>query len=199
MTKIQTIFIALAILALAFVSCKNDSYAEKRKAEQRKWQAYKEAKNLEISTDSLRLFGGKGVSRITGYDTIFYPIPCPWPENLYFQTYRGAYIRLIENDTTKRQAKEGQEVVLRFCSYDLDDNLQIDNHDHNIYRDGFNFVYTPGTEDPSVGIAFTDAVACIHHGSKFELIIDSKLGIAEQMEAVVTLRIDVDETTIRNQ
>lgn len=183
MTKIQTIFIALAILALAFVSCKNDSYAEKRKAEQRKWQAYKEAKNLEISSDSAYCFGHT----------------CPWPENLYFQTYRGAYIRLIEDDTTKRQAKEGQEVVLRFCSYDLDGNLQIDNHDHNIYRDGFNFVYTPGTEDPSVGIAFTDAVACIHHGSKFELIIDSKLGIAEQMEAVVTLRIDVDETTIRNQ
>lgn len=200
MTKIQTIFIALAILALAFVSCKNDSYAEKRKAEQRKWQAYKEAKNLEISSDSLRLFvGGEGVSPFTGKDTIFGPIPCPWPENLYFQTYRGAYIRLIEDDTTKRQAKEGQEVVLRFCSYDLDGNLQIDNHDHNIYRDGFNFVYTPGTEDPSVGIAFTDAVACIHHGSKFELIIDSKLGISEQMEAVVTLRIDVDETTIRNQ
>ena len=183
MKIIRHLIMMFAALALLFASCKNDSYAEKRKAEQRKWQNYKEANALEISTDSAYCFSHK----------------CPWPENLYFQTYRGAYIRLIDDDTTKRQAKEGQEVILRFCSYDLDGNLQIDNHDHNIYRDRFNFVYTPGSNDPSVGIAFTDAVACIHQGSKFELIIDSKLGISEQMEAVVTLRIDVDETTIRNQ
>lgn len=177
----RIVYILLALLALA--ACKNDSYAEKRKAEQKKWQEYKTARNLEISTDSAYCFNRA----------------CPWPENLYFQTYRGAYIRLIKDDTTKRRAKEGQEVVFRCYSYDLDGNLVGDNHSHSEFRDGLVFVYTPGSDDPSIGTAWIDAVGCIHHGTEFELIIDSKLGETAQREEVFTIRAIVDETSIRNQ
>lgn len=189
----------LLIALLAFTACKNNSYAEKRKIEQKKWQEYKTARNLEISTDSVALFGGKGINPKTGKDTIYQPLPCPWPENLYFQTYRGAYIRLIEDDTTKRRAQDGQEVIFRFYSYDLDGNLVGDNHNNLEYRDGFLFVYTPGSQDPSIGIAWIDAVGCIHHQSKFELIIDSKLGETAQQDQVFTIRSFIDETSIRNQ
>ena len=198
MQKIKYLLPVLALL-LTLVSCETNSYAEKRQKEQKLWNTYKEANNLILSTDSLQLFGGEGVSPFTGNDTIFQPLPCPWPENLYFQTYRGAYIRLIEDDVTKRRAREADLVVLRFISYDLDGNLQVDNHDHTIYREGFPFVYTPGSEDNDVGIAFFDAIGCIHHDTQFELIIDSKLGPYEQLEAVVTLRVVVDETSINNQ
>lgn len=180
--KIQHLIFALIAL-LTITACKNESYAEKRKAEQKKWQEYKTARNLEISTDSAYCFSHA----------------CPWPENLYFQTYRGAYIRLIKDDTTKRRAQDGQEVILRFYAYDLDGNLVGDNHKHEEYRDGFLFVYTPGSEDASIGTAWIDAVGCIHHGSQFELIIDSKLGETAQREEVFTIRAIVDETSIRNQ
>jgi hypothetical protein len=183
MIKLKYITLLLCSLFLICLSCKNNSYAEKRKAEQRLWQEYKGAKGLEISTDSAYCFNRS----------------CPWPENLYFQTYRGAYIRLVEDDTTKRRAKDGQEIIFRFCSYDLYGNLQIDNHNHNKYREGFNFVYTPGSSDRSIGIACIDAVGCIHHGTKFDLIIDSKLGTYDQQEEVITLLVKVDETTINNQ
>ncbi len=198
MLKIKYL-IPLVAMLLALVGCETNSYAEKRQKEQKRWNTYKEANNLILSTDSLQLFGGKGVSPITGNDTIYQPMPCPWPENLYFQTYRGAYVRLIKDDPNKRRARDADLVVLRFISYDLDGNEQVDNHDHTIYREGFAFVYTPGSEDPLVGPAFFDAVGCIHHDSQFEMIIDSKLGPSEQMEAVVTLRVVIDETSINNQ
>lgn len=183
MNKLTYITLLLGLLVAVCVGCKNNSYAEKRKAEQRLWQEYKATHNLEISTDSAYCFNR----------------PCPWPENLYFQTYRGAYIRLVEDDTTKRRAKDGQEIIFRFCSYDLYGNLQVDNHDHNKFRDGFNFIYSPGSSDRYIGIACIDAVGCIHHGSKFDLIIDSKLGTIDQQEEVITLLVKVDETTIKNQ
>lgn len=183
MIKIQHILIGAIVLLMTSASCKNNSYAEKRKAEQKLWQEYKLNKNLEISTDSAYCFNR----------------PCPWPENLYFQTYRGAYIRLISDDTTKRKAQDGHLVILRFYSYDLYGNLKLDNHDHNKFRDGYNFVYTTGSADTSIGIAMIDAVGCIHHGTEFEMIIDSKLGTYDQQEEVITLRLHIDETTIKNQ
>lgn len=175
----------LLIALLAFAACKNNSYAEKRKAEQKMWQEYKTARNLEISTDSAYCFNR----------------PCPWPENLYFQTYRGAYIRLIKDDTTKRRAQEGQEVILRYYSYDLNGNLVGDNHNNEEFRDGMLFVYSQNEyeQDANIGIAWYDAIGCIHHNSHFELIIDSKLGETAQREEVFTIRCIVDETSIRNQ
>ena len=183
MNKFAYILLGVIMLLLASASCKNNTYAEKRKAEQKLWQEYKSNNNLEISTDSAYCFNR----------------PCPWPENLYFQTYRGAYVRLIEDDTTQIKAQEGHLVIFRFSTYDLYGNLNSENHDNSINREGFYFVYTPGSEDASISIAFTDAVGCIHHGTKFEVIVDSKLGVKTQQEAVVTTRIVVDETTIRNQ
>jgi hypothetical protein len=177
------IFVLIALLSIT--ACKNNSYAEKRKTEQKKWQEYKTARNLEISTDSAYCFNR----------------PCPWPENLYFQTHRGAYIRLIEDDSTKRAAREGDEVILRYYSYDLDGTLVGDNHSNEEFRDGFLFVYSKNEyeQDPNIGIAWYDAVGCIHQHSKFEVIIDSKLGETAQREEVFTIRCLVDETTIRNQ
>lgn len=183
MSKLSYTLLGMLLLLMATTSCKNNSYAEKRKAEQKLWQEYKEARGLEISTDSAYCFS----------------LPCPWPENLYFQTYRGAYVRLIADDKSKQKVEDGHMVVLRFYTYDLYGNLNTENHDTSIYREGFYFVYTPGSSDPSISIAFIDAIACVHHGSQFEVIVDSKLGVTRQQEDVITTRIVVDETTIRNQ
>ena len=84
--------IGLLVLSILFGACKTENYAKKRKAEQKKFSEYKTARNLELSTDSAYCFS----------------LPTPWPENLYFETHRGTYIRLIEREGEKRKSIQGK-------------------------------------------------------------------------------------------
>lgn len=169
--------IGLLVLSILFGACKTENYAKKRKAEQKKFSAYVESRNLELSTDSAYCFS----------------LPTPWPENLYFKTHRGAYIRLISREGEKRAAENGNTIVLRYRAYDLDGG----DYGNNTYnREGFIYVYSPNGYTPS--IAFIDAASCIRHEDKFELLIDSKVGTQEQTEEVITTRVFIDDTTITN-
>ena len=169
--------IGLLFCLLFVVSCKTENYAKKRKAEQKKFGEYVETRGLEFSTDSAYCFS----------------LPTPWPENLYFKTHRGTYIRLIDREGEKRSAQNGNTIILRYRAFDLDGESYGD----NIYnREGYIYVYSPNGYTPSK--AFIDAASCIRHEDKFEMIVDSKVGTQEQTEDVVTVRIYVDDTTITN-
>ena len=169
--------IGLLVLSILFGACKTENYAKKRKAEQKKFSEYVETRGLELSTDSAYCFS----------------LPTPWPENLYFKTHRGAYIRLIEREGEKRAVANGNTVVLRYRAYDLD-NGDYGNNTYN--REGYIYVYSPNGYSPS--IAFIDAASCIRHEDKFEMLVDSKVGTTEQAEEVITIRIFIDDTTITN-
>lgn len=169
--------IGLLVLTLIFGACKTENYAKKRKAEQKKFTEYKNNRNLELSTDSAYCFSQ----------------PTPWPENLYFETHRGTYIRLISREGEKRAAENGNTIILRYRAYDLDGG-EYGNNIHS--REGFVYVYSPDGYTPS--IAFIDAASCIRHEDKFEMLVDSKVGTKEQTEDVVTTRIFIDDTTITN-
>ena len=169
--------IGLLILTLLFGACKTENYAKKRKAEQQKFNDYVAARSLEFSTDSAYCFS----------------LPTPWPENLYFKTHRGTYIRLIEREGEKRTAENGNTIVLRYRAYNLDGG----DYGSNTYdREGYIYVYSPNGYTPS--IAFIDAASCVRHEDKFEMIVDSKLGTTEQTDDVITVRIFIDDTTITN-
>ena len=169
--------IGLLVLSILFGACKTENYAKKRKAEQKKFNEYVAARGLEFSTDSAYCFS----------------LPAPWPENLYFETHRGTYIRLISREGEKRTVSNGNTVILRYRAYDLDGT----EYGNNIYnREGFVYVYSPNGYTPS--IAFIDAASCIRHEDKFEMLVDSKVGTQEQTEDVVTVRIFIDDTTITN-
>ncbi len=175
MNKIK--IIGLLFLVIFISACKTENYAKKRKAEQKKFSEYVESRSIELSTDSAYCFSQ----------------PVPWPENLYFKTHRGTYIRLISRDGEKRVAENGNTIVLRYRAFDLDGG-EYGNNTYN--REGFIYVYSPNGYTPS--IAFIDAASCIRHEDKFELLIDSKVGTKEQTEDVVTIRIFIDDTTITN-
>lgn len=169
--------IGLLVLSILFGACKTENYAKKRKAEQKKFENYKTERNLELSRDSAYCFS----------------LPTPWPENLYFETHRGAYIRLISREGEKRTVSNGNTVILRYRAYDLD-NVEYGNNIES--REGYVYVYSPNGYTPS--IAFIDAASCIRHEDKFEMLVDSKVGTQEQTEDVVTVRIYIDDTTITN-
>ena len=169
--------IGLLVLSILFGACKTENYAKKRKAEQKKFENYKKERNLELSRDSAYCFS----------------LPTPWPENLYFETHRGAYIRLISREGEKRTVSNGNTVILRYRAYDLD-NVEYGNNIES--REGYVYVYSPNGYTPS--IAFIDAASCIRHEDKFEMLVDSKVGTQEQTEDVVTVRIYIDDTTITN-
>ena len=169
--------IGLLVLSILFGACKTENYAKKRKAEQKKFENYKTERNLELSRDSAYCFS----------------LPTPWPENLYFETHRGAYIRLISREGEKRTVSNGNTVILRYRAYDLD-NVEYGNNIES--REGYVYVYSPNGYTPSV--AFIDAASCIRHEDKFEMLVDSKVGTQEQTEDVVTVRIYIDDTTITN-
>ena len=169
--------IGLLVLSILFGACKTENYAKKRKAEQKKFENYKTERNLELSRDSAYCFS----------------LPTPWPENLYFETHRGAYIRLISREGEKRTVSNGNTVILRYRAYDLD-NVEYGNNIES--REGYVYVYSPNGYTPS--IAFIYAASCIRHEDKFEMLVDSKVGTQEQTEDVVTVRIYIDDTTITN-
>ena len=91
----------LAVIAASLASCATETYADKRKAEKAAFDNYRQRNNLEFSTDSAYCFS----------------LPAPWPENLYFQTHRGAYVRLIKHDPEARPVAEGTTCVMRYNSY----------------------------------------------------------------------------------
>lgn len=181
MNKINITAITAIILAVAmFAGCKANTYAQKRKDEKNKFSSYVSRNKLNLSSDSAYCFSQ----------------PLPWPENLYFKTYRGAYIRLVEDDTTQRKPAAGNGIIIRFKSYDLDGRLVGDNTDPSQSWEGYGFVYTPQSAIPCIG--WNDCVACMHHNSRAVFLIDSTLGQDEQLQQVVTLRIEITDFTVRN-
>lgn len=170
----------LATLALAatavLISCSSQTYANKRKAEKAAMAAYVSSHNLQFSTDSAYMFS----------------LPVPWPENMYFQTYRGCYIRLIEHDTTQLAVTDGVNVVLYYETYDLSDNLLYSNVET---REGQHFIFSSGSTDPCT--AWNDAAGCVRHGSVFDIIVDSQIGTTDQYNDVVTYRLHFFDTSVK--
>lgn len=173
------VFILLALCAFCFTSCTTESYAEKRNKEKKAWADFKTANNLEISTDSAYCF-----NRAT-----------PWPENLYFQTHRGAFVRLIKDDTNQRHPSEGNTTIIRFLSYDLNWNL-IGGNTGTSSREGEVSVYSPNGTDPCVG--WNDVIPCLHHGSEAIMIIDSQLGPTDQQTNVITTIVHITDFSVTN-
>lgn len=158
-------------------SCTTETYAEKRQAEKAALSNYTQRNNLQIKTDSAECFS----------------LPVPWPENLYFQTHRGVYVRLIKHDINARPVAEGTTCVMRYNSYNLDD-VKIGGNTGS--REGEVFVFQPGGSDPCIG--WNDAAACLRHGSEAMILVDSQLGPTEQYNAVETIRIEITDFTVRN-
>lgn len=170
----------LTLLCL-ITSCKTETYADKRKAEKKKWNSYVSDNNLNLSTDSAYCFS----------------LPTPWPDNLYFKTCRGAYIHLISDNKEARHPEEGNEVILRYIAYDLDGEITGGNTPPaDFTREGDLSVYSKGGSSPCVG--WNDCYACMHHGTEAYFLIDSQLGPEEQYDEVITLKMHVVDFTVTN-
>ncbi|MBQ5524569.1 MAG: hypothetical protein IIT93_03520, partial [Paludibacteraceae bacterium] len=86
------VLISAFMLSSLLTSCKVNSYAKKRKEEKAVISNYLKDHNIQVSTDSLLC------------DTL----QAPWPENFYFKTYRGAYVRITKRDRKKAVATTGK-------------------------------------------------------------------------------------------
>ncbi|MBO4370986.1 MAG: hypothetical protein J5808_06475 [Paludibacteraceae bacterium] len=171
------------LLMFTVSSCKTESYAKKRKAEKAAWDEY-------ITNNNLDLRGTDAETREA--DSIYcFSQTVPWPENLYFKTPSGAYLRIYEDDPDAMAPKTGNTVILRFTAYDLSNNIYSMN---TFDREGQVIVYTPGNGSPSVGI--NEALAYLHHGSRAYVIVDSKIGTSEQYSSVITLRYDITSISV---
>ncbi len=174
--KLFSIFASFILLA-AMSACTTETYAKKRAAEKAAFSAYVSANNLTFSTDSAYCFS----------------LEVPWPDSLYFETYRGCYIRLIAHDTTARPVAEGTTCIMRYVSYDMDD-VKVGGNLTD--REGEVFVFEYGGSDPCIG--WNDAAACLRHGSQAMILVDSQLGPTEQYNEVETLRLEITDFTVRN-
>lgn len=177
MKKIIYYMVGITLLVAGLFSCKTNSYAQMREDEKEAWNKYVSENNLQISTDSAYCFSQ----------------PTPWPEKLYFQTPRGAYLHLINDNPNARKPQEGCKMVAYYWIYDVSGNFVNTNV---ASREGDVVVYTPEGSLPSVGL--NDAYAYLHNGSTAIVLVDSQLGDATQQSAVKTYRFQIDEFYITN-
>jgi len=183
----------LLAIVVGVYSCKTSTYADQRKAEKAKLSSYITDNGLIIkegATDSLALLDSSNVRGT-------------WPEKTYFKTYNGAYVRIKKIDKMTEEGKivertpeTGNTIVMRWKTYDLDGNLTGDNTNPTESREGTVFVYTPGGTTPSQG--WNACIPFMRHNCQAEFIIDSTIGPSEQQSAVITLRVDVLDFTVRN-
>ena len=182
--QLYTIITGLLALLIGLSACKKtESYAKQRKAEKAAWEAY-------VANNGLDLRGTDPATRQA--DSVYcFSQAAPWPENLYFMTPSGAYLRLEEDDPNATSPQLGNTIILRYKSYDLEGVMFGQN---TFEREGMVIVYTPGNGSPSVGL--NEALAYLHHGSRAQVLIDSKLGNSTQYNAVVTLRFELTSITV---
>ncbi len=179
--KYITLLLFSAVLLLA--SCKANSYAENRKKEKAKLSSFISNNNLIIKegvNDSLELI------KIDG----------PWPEKVYYKTFRGAYVRIDAINLANRQPAIGNTIIMRWKTYDLDGNLTGDNTNPTESREGLQFVYTPGGIVPSQG--WNDCMPFMRHDCQATYIIESPIGPQEQQQAVISLVVKVLDFTVTN-
>lgn len=186
MKYVSSFLLASLLLLLGLSSCTEETYADKRNEEKDRFESYLQENNIEViaTADSAKWFRAE----------------MPWPENTYYKTYRGAYVRMISNDTTRRATTLGCEVTLRYNSFDLDGNQLNDNQNVGS-RDGLLYVYTPGGTAPFVAV--NDVTPMMHHSNleglcQMDVLIDSQLGSTDQQEAVITVKMEIKEVTVGN-
>ncbi len=181
MKKIKFAVITSIVLAAAILaSCSGSTYAQKRKEEKAAIANYISGRNITVSTDSLKC------------DTL----QAPWPENFFFKTYRGAYVRITKRNLDNRKAETGNTCVMRFLSYKLDGTKVGDNTNPKESREGTFFVYTHCGTSPCVG--WNDAIPFMRHNGECEMIIESPIGPSEQQSEVIPLRIEIVSYTVSN-
>lgn len=180
MRQTKLLFIVGVLLsAVLFASCQANTYAKKRKDEKAMLSNYIKDHNLTISTDSLLC------------DTM----PAPWPENFYFKTYRGAYVRITKRNLKNAKATTGLSVVMRYYLYKLpDDTTPI--YDNLDSREGDVFVYSHNGYAPCEG--WNDAIPFMRHDGECEMIIESVIGLENQMIEVFSEKVKVVSFTVCN-
>lgn len=169
--------VGVLISAVLFASCQANTYAKKRKDEKAMLANYIKSHNLTISTDSLLC------------DTM----PAPWPENFYFKTYRGAYVRIVKRNLKNDKPASGRTLVMRYYLYNLPDDKTpvFDNLDS---REGNYFVYSHNGYAPCVG--WNDAIPFMRHDGECEMIIESVIGTDDQMMEVYSQKVKVVSFTV---
>lgn len=180
MRKTYFLFIVGVVLSAFFLSsCKVNTYAKKRKEEKATLANYIKSRNLTISTDSMLC------------DTL----KAPWPENFYFKTYRGAYVRITKRNPDMPRATNGRTVVMRYIFYNIP-NDQTPIFDNLNTREGEYFVYTKNSAIPCVG--WNDAIPFMRHDGECEIIVESVIGTADQQTDVYTQKVHVVSFTVSN-
>lgn len=184
MKNIRFLFIiGVLISAVMFSSCGSNSYAKKRKKEKADLANYIKNRNIQVKegvNDSIYLDEFEG----------------EWPENTFYKTYRGAYVRITKRNAKGKRAENGNTCVIRFISYNLDGQEVSNNLDTKKSREGIYFVYTKGGTTPCVG--WNDAIPFLRHDAECEMIIESTIGPEEQQTEVIPLRIVVASFTVSN-
>lgn len=173
------VLISAFMLSSLLTSCKVNSYAKKRKEEKAVISNYLKDHNIQVSTDSLLC------------DTL----QAPWPENFYFKTYRGAYVRITKRDRKKAVATTGKTLVLRYIMYNLP-NDQTPVFDNLKSREGEYFVYTKNGTAPCIG--WNDAIPFMRHDGECEMIIESVIGTENQQKEVYAQKVNVVSFTVSN-
>ena len=180
MKNIRFLFVVgVLISAVLFTSCGSNSYAKKRKEEKAVIANYIKDHNIQVSTDSLYC------------ETL----EAPWPENFYFKTYRGAYVRITKRDLSKVRATNGKTLVMRYIIYKLPDD-QNPIADNLKSREGEYFVYTKNSSTPCVG--WNDIIPFMRHDGECEMIIESVIGTQDQQQEVYAEKVKVVSFTVSN-
>lgn len=181
MKKIKFAVITSIVLAAAILaSCSGSTYAQKRKEEKAAIAKYISDRNITISTDSV----------------LCSTLEAPWPENFFYKTSRGAYVRITKRDLTNKKAETGNTCVIRFKSYNLDGVQVGDNTNPTESREGVFFVYTNYGTSPCIG--WNDVIPFMRHDGECEMIIESPIGPSEQQTEVIPLRIEIVSYTVTN-
>lgn len=184
MKHLSSFLLTSLVLLIGLNSCTEETYADKRNKEKELFETYLQENDIQIidTKDSAKWFRAE----------------MPWPENTYYKTYRGAYVRMIQNDTTRRATSTGCEVTLRYDSYDLEGN-ELNSNRNIDSRDGLLYVYTPGGTSPFVAV--NDVTPMMHHGNleglcQMDILIDSQIGSSDQQEEVITVKMEIKQVSV---
>ncbi len=166
------LLIPISIILLFSQCTTEETYAQKLQKERSKLAHYLRTNNIEISTDSIYCFS----------------LPTPWPETLYYQTPRGAYINIIDKGTTK-EAVEGSTVIVRYVATNIDGVIIADNRSTTVSRDGYEFIYRKNGSVPCIG--WNDAMLYLNNNGRAKIIVQSKIGFSQHQTAVLTVISDM--------
>ena len=167
------ILLGLLLFSIVLSSCNNDqvTYAEQLKAEKELIADYISRNNIEV---------------VTTMPTVY-----PWPDNVYYKSSTGMYIRITAlGDSAAGEIASGDFIIARYIQYTLDttpDSISNWNTIDYPYPTTFTYLNTA-----QVCAAWHEAVGYMKYmDAEAKLIVPSKLNFSSYADDVIPLGFDL--------